>query len=304
MMLTSRNQAQWGRRPRQTPDEWRLDTDGLAALAFFYARRALRESAGEAGQIPSRSRVLAFCRVALDVCAEPLVDAAPLKRFLLPSVPPPPGNKDDRIARQLLRYDPIVRHANVISEPLVVSRATFRYDQNEMVYALDETSVWAARDNVSGNEDAEDDDDAEVEDAAKDDVSHVSATEPNGAEDDVDLPAPNEGATVSGAAVRHAAAVQGVDIEYVVVQDVVVDNCDTPNLVSDTSNHNSPPGTRTSPRVGDKRPAYPQTPPSDVPSSNEASRSAGRCSSDDQQPQRSPLPPRKPRSGRIMKSRK
>lgn len=267
MMLTCRNEAQWGRRPRQTPEEWRIDTDGLAALAFFWAYRDLREYVGGGG-IPSRAYVLGFCRVAIDACAHPIVDNPPTKRYLIPSVPPPPANKDDRIARYLLQYDPVVRPADVMAQRFAVTRATFKYDCRRRMYVVDKISSWVTGDYVSEDEDV-----AEDPEIAEDNVPATDADAP-----DTEDGAPHEDAALGDAAAH--AVVEDVEIEGAVLDDVVVASPDVPNLASDKSDRCSPPSTGSSPRVGDKRKASLLTPSRDRASSSAASSSAGGSSSD------------------------
>jgi hypothetical protein len=82
--------------------------------------------------------VLTFRRAALDLCAEPLVDDAPVHVTLLDEVPPPAAVAGDRIGRQLAQYDPVVRHAQQLSEPLKAESAVFVYDARRGAYVLED----------------------------------------------------------------------------------------------------------------------------------------------------------------------
>lgn len=132
-----RNQAQWGCRGWQTPAEWRKETDSYASIAFVYAARALRD-VGHLDHLPRRSRILTFCRAALDLCAEPLVDDGPVRVALLDEIPPPPAIPGDRIGRLLAQFDPVVRHAEQLAEPLEGVLAVFVYAPRRGAYVLEE----------------------------------------------------------------------------------------------------------------------------------------------------------------------
>ncbi|RSH81309.1 uncharacterized protein EHS24_008752 [Apiotrichum porosum] len=112
------NQAQWGCRGWQTPAEWRKETDSYASIAFV--------------------RILTFCRAALDLCAEPLVDDGPVRVALLDEIPPPPAIPGDRIGRLLAQFDPVVRHAEQLAEPLEGVSAVFVYAPRRGAYVLEE----------------------------------------------------------------------------------------------------------------------------------------------------------------------
>jgi hypothetical protein len=79
-----------------------------------------------------------FCRAALDLCAEPLVDFGPSRIALLDKVPPPPAVKGDRIGSLLAQYDPMERHAEQLAEPLEGDVAYFVYDKHARAWVLEE----------------------------------------------------------------------------------------------------------------------------------------------------------------------
>lgn len=106
-------------------------------MAFVYAVTAL-DQFDQRHRLPPRSRVLAFCRAALDVCAAPLIDAGPRTPALIDMVPPPDAVKGDRIGRLLAQYDPAVRHAADLAQPLQGAAAVFVYDPLRGAYVLEE----------------------------------------------------------------------------------------------------------------------------------------------------------------------
>jgi hypothetical protein len=128
--------VQWPYRGWQEPQAWREETDAYADAALVYAARALRDAGGHIDRLPHRSHILAFCRAALDLCAEPLVDDGPVRPALLDKVPPPPAVPGDRIGSLLERYDPVVRHAQELAEPLERNTAVFIYDASCQEYVL------------------------------------------------------------------------------------------------------------------------------------------------------------------------
>ncbi|BEI82131.1 hypothetical protein CcaverHIS002_0212910 [Cutaneotrichosporon cavernicola] len=148
------NQAQWSLRPRRSPHEWRVETNGYIDLALVYARRALH-AADALDRSPTRARARRFCRDALDACAELLVDGRPLQPDLLreyiadhnfkPSI-------DDRIGVLLGEYDPLIRHAAVLARPPVSSAAPFTHDPVRGEYVLDEVPELGSDDSDTSAE--------------------------------------------------------------------------------------------------------------------------------------------------------
>lgn len=134
-----RNQAQWPLRGSQHPREWRTETNEYLTISFLLAVLAL-QGAGQHSRVPLRSRVLAFCRAALDLCAEPVVDAGPSHLLLLDDdhKPPPPASRGDRIGRLLAQYDPAVRHAAFLAKPMPRDTAAFVHDPQRREYVISE----------------------------------------------------------------------------------------------------------------------------------------------------------------------
>ncbi|BEJ16602.1 hypothetical protein CspHIS471_0600030 [Cutaneotrichosporon sp. HIS471] len=131
------NAAQWPHRHYEQLRHWRYETNQYASRAFLFAALALAK-VGQRHRLPVRSEVLTFCRQALDVCAEPLVDGYVYDRSLLEKVPPPPGVHGDHIGVAIAQYDPIVRHQALLAEePLYSHAVEFIYDSKKRAYVLD-----------------------------------------------------------------------------------------------------------------------------------------------------------------------
>lgn len=133
MWLISRNQAQWATRPRPTPSEWQDQTNGLMAVAYLSAGRALRD-AGQLARVPPERAVLDFCRTAMDVCAVPFIDNGPRK---------PSPFTHDTLATVLGAYDPLVRHAALLAASGSTDTASFVYQPDTGVWVLDDDVVPA-----------------------------------------------------------------------------------------------------------------------------------------------------------------
>jgi hypothetical protein len=168
--------TQWEHCGHLKPAHWVAETNEHASQAFLCAARALRD-AGHLNRMPRRSCVLAFSRVALDLCAQPLVDARPGRSKLLGPAPPAgtipratPGIKGDLIGRLLARFDPIVRHAEQLAEPLEGHTAVFVYNKRRGAYIYDEQATCAANETEAT--------DADVPDLASD-GSSGSSDEPD-----------------------------------------------------------------------------------------------------------------------------
>ncbi|BEJ05475.1 hypothetical protein CcaverHIS641_0212920 [Cutaneotrichosporon cavernicola] len=130
------NQAQWPRRKNPSQLGWEAHTDGLAMEAYNAAARSLHPLRA---RMPPPEPILRFCRLALDLCAAPLIDAGPVRPrlALLP---------DADLGRLLGAYDPLVRHAAGLAQDLKGAGpgVPFVFNEAHLVWMCDGDSAHTA----------------------------------------------------------------------------------------------------------------------------------------------------------------
>lgn len=113
-------------------------------MAYQMAARTLRD-VEQLHRLASRSEVMMFCRIAMDMCATPAVDS-----------PPPDSQRlcemfeEATLRERLGEYDPLVRHKDELEEPCPSVSAVFVREPATGRLVLDQDAKVLDRSDCSG----------------------------------------------------------------------------------------------------------------------------------------------------------